>query len=114
MSDGDEPTKPRLMPLFLIKPGTMTRADIERAEALTGICIVECAEPQDARLMDPPVDAQIDLQARAALSLMRYVVGAGGSNTVAFNKADLMRWFVDSILAASLPKPVERVKPVKK
>lgn len=100
----------KLKPLFLIKPKTMSRADIRRAEKLTGIVIVECEQPESARFLDAPPDAGLDVQARAALSLMRYIVANGSGATATFYKGDLTRFFIDALLTAPTPKSVAPVK----
>lgn len=101
-------------PLFIVKPKTMSRTDIRRAEKLTGICVVECDDPASVRLLEPPIDAEIGLQARAALKIFRMMVNGGQHNTVTYNKSDVMRWFLDMLIAGSpIPEP-PRVPPVKK
>lgn len=96
-------TDGKLMPLFLIKPGSMKRRDIIRAEKQSGICIVECAEPEAARYQELPISYNLDDQARAALSLMRSVIS---SPTVDFKRGDLTKWFVDALLSWNQPKQV--------
>lgn len=78
----------RMKPLFLVKPGTMSRADIRRAEKLAGVCIVECADPEGSRYSDPPIDAEIDVQARAALSLLRVILR---QESPTFHRGDLTK-----------------------
>ena len=99
-----EPSKAK--PLFLVKPDTMSRADIRRAERLCGICIVECKTPDEARFLDPPLDAQIDVQARAALALTRIVVQ---HQETTFTRSTLLKWFV-SHLTDQAPGAVTPVK----
>jgi hypothetical protein len=84
-----------LKPLFLVKPGSVSRKDIARAEKHSGICIVECSEPETARYQELPMAYDLNDQARAALSLMRMVVSA---NTVDFKRGDLTKWFIDALL----------------
>jgi len=116
MSDKAALSKERIKPLFIVKPKTMSRRDIKRVEKLTGLCIIECAEPESCRLLEPPVDAGIDVQAKAALSLMRYIINdVTVSNTNgSYYKATLIMRFVDAIVNASRPAPVAGVKSVKK
>lgn len=97
-------------PLFLVRTGTMSREDIARAEALADVCIVECSEPEAARYCDPPITADIDVQARAALSIMRTVL-ASPNNTV--YRSDITKWFVEMVLNPE-PKKTPRVPQVKK
>ena len=65
MSDPLKPPDRKV--LFLVKPNTVSREDITRAEQLSMICIIECAEPESARFLEPPLDAGLDRQARAGL-----------------------------------------------
>ena len=97
---------PRLKPLFLVKPKTMSRRDIRRAEQQAGICIVECADPESARYSEPPLGANLDDQARAALSLFRMVMGA---QMVEFKRSELMKWFIEALLKGAPPTPVPPV-----
>lgn len=96
-----------LRPLFLIKPGTMSRKDISRAERLAGICIVECGEPDAARFCEAPLGADLDEQARAALSLMRTVISHPDTN---FTRGSLTKWFVAELLTWKQPPKVPLVK----
>lgn len=98
-------------PLFLVKPNTMSRDDINRAETEAHIVIVECAEPEHVRLMDPPIDAQIDMQARAALDLMRVVATSASAQ---YSRDWLVTWFVNALMRERRPEPVKRVEKVKK
>lgn len=97
-----------LKPLFLVKPGSVSRKDISRAERQSGICIIECAEPESARYQELPMTYNLNDQARAALSLMRMVVS---SQVVDFKRGDLTKWFVEALLAWD-KKPTQ-VQPVK-
>lgn len=101
----------RMKPLFLVKPGTMSRADIRRAEKLAGVCIVECADPEGSRYSDPPIDAEIDVQARAALSLLRVILR---QESPTFHRGDLTKWFVNALLESRPPAPIAPVVSVKK
>ena len=101
----DKPIFAPLRPLFLIPFGAMTRSDIRRAEKLTGACIVECKNPTEARFLEPPLDAQLDVQARAALSLMRTVIAHNDQN---FSRGTLTKWFVDQLINPPI-KAVPRV-----
>ena len=110
----DQTVSPRLKPLFLVKPKTMSARDIQRAEKLAGVCIVECADPETARFLEPPIDANIDVQARAALSLMRYIVKSTGNSTTTHYGATLIKMFVETILSAPTPAVVPRVGEMKR
>jgi hypothetical protein len=101
----------KLCPLFLIKPGTVSRKDIRRAERFCGICIVECAEPESARYSEPPLGADLDEQARAALSLMRMIISSPSPD---FKRGDLTKWFVNEILTHKRPENVPPVKTMSK
>src|SRR5579859_2535047 len=96
----------KLKPLFIVKPKTMQRRDIRRAEEQAGICIVECSDPESTRFLEPPPDAGLAIQARAALSLMRFVVASAGP----FQRGELLKWFVDQLLnTKSVPATVPPV-----
>jgi hypothetical protein len=95
-------------PLFLTKPQTISRRDINRAEKLCGICIVECADPDATRFCEPPLGADLDEQARAALTLMRVIVNSDAAN---FTRAELTKWFVQELFLWKQPQTVKRVKP---
>jgi hypothetical protein len=101
---------PRLKPLFLIKPKTISAKDIRRAEKQAGICIVECTEPEQARFLEPPINAEIDVQARAALTLMRYILDNTNNSSVTFNGSMLVKWFTNALLHESRPAAVPKVK----
>jgi hypothetical protein len=96
----------RLKPLFLVKPGTVSRKDIQRAERHSGICMIECADPESARYSEPPIDAKLDVQARAALSLLRMILRNGSSN---FTRAELTKFFVEALLSGTSPTPIPPV-----
>ena len=97
-----------LKPMFLVKPGTVSRKDIARAERHSGICIIECAEPESARYQELPLMYDLNDQARAALSLMRSVIA---SPTPDFKRGDLTRWFIEALLAwGNKPGQVPTVK----
>lgn len=98
-------------PLFIVKPGSMSRNDISRAERQAGICVVECAEPDAVRFLDSPPDAGMDLQARAALSLTRMITNSPGP----FQRGELLKWFVDQLLNfKATPPSVPLVPPTPK
>lgn len=91
----------KLKPLFLVKPGSVSRVDIRRAERLAGVCIIECTEPDSTRYSEPPLGANLDDQARAALSLMRIVIN---SNSASFQRSELTKWFVAELLSWNRPR----------
>lgn len=99
-----------LMPLFLIKPGTMKRADINRAKKMSGVCIVECSDPESARFLEPPIGGNVEEHARAALQLFRLVLR---QQEQTFSRATLTKWFCDALLDETKPAVVPRVKAVK-
>lgn len=105
-----EEQKSRVKPLFLVKPGAITATDIERAERECGICIIECETPDAVRLLEPPIDAGIDAQASAALSLTRMVLNHEGNSYTTFTKAGLIEWFTRALMYGSQPKAVAKVK----
>jgi hypothetical protein len=102
-------------PLLLVKPKTMSRQDIRRAEKLGGICVVECAEPETARFVEAPLHVGTDALAGAALALVRFLQGQPqGSN---FGRNEIAKWYVDFILKSAGPAgtpAVPTVPPVKK
>lgn len=100
----------KLKPLFLVKPGSVSRKDIHRAEKQCGICIVECADPEASRYSEPPLTANLDEQSRAALSLMRMVLRSPNTD---FKRAELVKWFVDILIGERPPLEVPTVKAVK-
>lgn len=102
--------KPKIRPIFIVKPGTMSREDIQRAEDQGGICIVECSEPEAARFLDPPMlSADYDAQMTAAWRLMRYVIDNTDSSIKSFNGYDLQRLLLRFLLDGSPIKSVQRV-----
>lgn len=101
----------KLKPMFVIKPKTMSRRDINRAEKACGIVIIECAEPEDARFLEAPIDAEIDIQARGALDLMRVIVTG---TTTHYSRDWMVTWFVNALMRERKPEPVKRIAPVRK
>lgn len=99
-------------PLFLVKPGTIKRADIRRAEKNCGITIVECTEPDAARYSQPPITANIPEHAQAALELFRWIARA--ESHTSFNQRDMTKFFVEVLLRGHKPATVESVKQLKK
>lgn len=100
-----------IKPLFIVKPKTISRRDIKRAEEHAGICIVECSDPDSTRFLDPPPAADLDVQARAAISLMRMI---NKSSAVQFQRSELNKWFVDMMLDwKAQPATVPPVQPPK-
>lgn len=109
-----EPRDTRLQPILLVKPGTVSRRDITRAERKGGICIVECETPWQARFVEAPLHANIDEQARAALSLLRYVLNGPVTGT-SYTRGELTKVFVDAIVNFNAkPAHVAPVPAVKK
>lgn len=97
----------KLRPMFLAKPGTINRSDIRRAEKFCGIVIVECSDPESTRFCEPPLGADLDEQARAALSLMRMIIDVDNPN---FTRGDLTKWFTKQLLSCKTPATVGKVK----
>lgn len=110
MSNDTQQKPQRKAPLFLIKPKSMNANAIRRAEKMCGIVIAECEDPGSVRLLEPPIDADMDAQARAALSLFRYVSASTTNATTTFYGANLIKFFVDALLTSSQPSRVEKVK----
>lgn len=96
----------RNAPVFVVKTGTMSRRDINRLEKLSGFLVVESAEPETVRYLEPPVDADVPAQARAALSLFRMIKA---STETTMYRQNLMKLFLDVLMDAPPPRVV-RVK----
>lgn len=103
----EKPVFSEFRPLFLAKPGDISRKDISRAERFCGICIIECANPDATRFCEPPLGADLDEQARAALTLMRIIVNQDSPN---FARSDLTKWFVQELMSWNRPPVVKKVK----
>jgi hypothetical protein len=97
----------KLKPVLVVPPKSISRDDIEKVEAQGGFLVVECADPDAARFLFPPPEADLDQQAQAALALMRMVLS---SQAHTFTRGDLTRWFVDVLLNAPQPKPIKPIK----
>lgn len=95
------------LPMFLVKPGTVSQKDIRRAERFCGVCIIECADPDSAKYSEAPLGADLDEQARAALALMRIIIA---SDSPTFHRGDLTKWFVAQLLSNRKPDSVAKVK----
>ena len=106
----------RLCPLFIIKPGTIAREDIQRVEDQCGICIIECREPEAARFLDRPPDSTMSDQAVAALEMMRIIVDGSGNYAQNISRGDIGKEFVKILLKEKHPsnQPVPSVPRVKK
>lgn len=100
----------KVKPLFLIKPGAMKPRDLRRVEKHCGVIIAECSEPDSVRLVEPPLDADMDAQARAALTLTRLLINDDGPIHKSFSKGDLIRFFTKVLMEAPQPKTVTKVK----
>lgn len=103
----------RHMPILMVKPGTVSKKDIELARNLGFILIIECDEPEAARFVEPPIPASMDDQTRACLDLFRYVMDTGNRDTV-FYKVDLVQRWVRALTQGKRPDsvpPTEKVKP---
>lgn len=98
----------RIKPLLVVKPGTISRRDIARAEKSASVLVIECADPESARFMLPPPESTIGDQAGAALSLMRMVLS---TSEPTFTRGTLTKFFCDALLRNDKPKPVPPVQP---
>ena len=96
----------KLQPMFLVAPGSISVKDKRRAERLCGICIVECKDTASAKYSDVPMGADLDDQARAALTLMRFVVTTPQAN---FTRAEIIKWFVEELTNWRTPEKVGKV-----
>lgn len=101
----------KLNPLFVVKPKTMTRADIRRVEKHCGITVVECSEPDAVRYLEAPPTSSQDEVSAAALSLLRFMMNSGH---VEFKRGDITKFIVDMLLKGKQPTPnippVQQVK----
>jgi hypothetical protein len=102
-------TPTRALPVFIVKKDTISPKDIRRMERLAHICVVESTDVHAVRLLEPPEDADVPAQARAALQLFRIVKDHGNTT---FYRSDLTKWFLNFLMDAP-PDRVERVKKVK-
>lgn len=99
----------RALPVLIVKPNTVSKADIRRAEKQGFILIVECSEPESVRFVQPPMDADIPAQSAAALELLRVVMEKDSSTNVTVGFIT-KRWA--SILMNYLPpKEPRKAKP---
>lgn len=97
---------PKPLPVLIVKPKTISRADIKRAEEQGFLCIIECKEPESARFLEPPVHADIGPMAEAAVRLMRIVL----SSSATWTRGDLAKQWAHILLNEQMPKPVPPVK----
>ena len=82
-------------PLLIVKPGTVTKADITRAERMCGICIIESTEPENNRFAAaPPPDATAN--AFGALAVLAYITKQPGG----YSREGLLRIFTEAALNA--------------
>lgn len=103
----EEPKAVKAPLLFLVKTGTVSREDIQRAKDECGVTIIESSEPDEARFLDPPVSTTVDDQAKAALATVRMVTSSDKSS---FYPSDIMRLFLRVLFDSRLPQPVKKVK----
>jgi hypothetical protein len=89
----------------------MSKRDIARTERKGGILIVECSKPDATRFAEPPLDAELDVQARAAMQLVRWIIGK--STTYSTSNSDATQFFVRTLLDGGRPPSVETVKKAK-
>lgn len=101
---------PKLRPLFLVKPGTMSARDIRRAEKLSGIIVVECADPESARYSEPPFTADVDQMARASVELLRMIMRHPSAE---LQRGNITKWLVEILLTGVKPTAIPPVKPSK-
>lgn len=94
------------IPVVIVKPGTVSKKDIERAEKKGMLCIIECAEPESVRFLDPPAGTQIEERARAAYKLMRVIV----TTPQHWSRSDLIAMWSNFLINYDEPKRVEPVK----
>jgi hypothetical protein len=95
------------LPVLIVKPGTVSREDIERAEKRGFIIIIECTEPDDCRFLEPPCTASIDVKTRAAYGLMRSIVGA--TKGAMWERESLISQWAKALMDELPPQPVQKV-----
>lgn len=105
------------MPLLIVKAKSVTRADIQRAARLAGVCIVECTEPEGARYAEPPLGVAPDRHAAACMALVDYIVTTTpnpGCTSVTFDRGRLVerlvRLLMPPALAPAGDPPASRVE----
>lgn len=98
-------SKPVQKPLFLIKPGTIKKEDIARAERHAGVCIVECDDPEGARFLSQIPAGDITAQGYAALKVIEWI---SSLNDTTIYKSQITQYFTSLIVAQA--KPVLAVK----
>lgn len=92
--------KPDPKPLFLVKPGTISKEDIKRAERMACVCIVECSEPEAARYLVPPLQGDITAQGVAALKVLQWIAELDSSQIW---KNQITTYFTKLIIAQAQP-----------
>jgi hypothetical protein len=97
----------RHMPVLMVKPGTVSKKDIELARNLGFILIIECSEPEAARFVEPPIPANMDDQTRACVDLFRYIIDCGGRDTTLY-RADLVARWVRALMQGKRPESVPK------
>lgn len=95
----------------MILPDSMSKRDIARVERKGGIIIVECKNPAAARFADPPADAGMDAQSRAAMELFRWI--ASKDTAYSTNNGGAIQFFVRALINGGKPPSVEPVKRAK-
>lgn len=99
MSRKDEPYV-----MFIVKRGTVTRADIQRAQRLSRVCIIESDDPSASRYFNPPAPVSGgDGVPAAAVEVLRKVNAMTGYGSDE-QRQRINRWFVEALLSG--PQPV--------
>lgn len=93
-------SKPDPKPIFLVKPGTVSKEDIKRAERMACVCIVECTEPEAARFLIPPPVGDISAQGIAALKVMHWL--STKADTTVY-KSTLTNFFTQLMVEQATP-----------
>lgn len=101
--------KPKVKPLFLVLPGSMSPRDIRRIERLANIVVVECKDPNAVRLLEPPVDYDMPAQARAALSLARMIIDSSEALHATWSKGALIQFFTRALMYQPPPTQVKKI-----
>ena len=98
-------SKPNAKPLFLIKPGTIKKEDIARVERHSGVCIVECEDPEGARFLTQLPTGDISAQGYAALKVLDWIAS---QTETSIYRSQITQYFTRLIIEQA--KPVLAVK----
>jgi hypothetical protein len=109
----EQETRPKA--LFLVKPKTMSREDIERIQTECGIVVAECEEPDAVRALEPSLSANADAVLQASWRTLRWILYYEGAAGTQFAKHTVTETFVKLLLNSYVeqPTPVQKVQKVR-